>query len=578
MLRRNHLNLITERKNFVNPSKKNINLNRTSMIKWKQLSKSAFSATLLLFAFVTVSTAQITLTARATGNWNANDTWISGNLTGTISTSTSNKTVTGSGTSFTTQLAAGAALYRTDGTTLIGVVATVNSNTSITLVNNANNNNSGASFRTRKVPGVNDDVVINANNDVTVTANGNCGSISLNGNTNNQSTDLTINSGITLTVANGIDVIAGNGNRRVGLTVDGTIVIGGAASFTNSSNATYTIGASGTFEYNGSGQTVYAVPSTNYENLTISGSGTKTLNSNISVDGTLTVKSGATLALSSFNLGTPSALSMEGGGASAAIISGTGTLTIGGNISVTDNGAGTAGAQINCVFNLGATRTFTVADDGTSASDLTINGTFNNSSYSIVKSGAGTLSFGSQAVAISSITISAGALTSTSGTLTISGDLTNNSTFNHNNGTVLFNSGGSKSVNGSATAFYNLNVDNSTVLGGNVSTVTVNNTLNLVSGSLDMSGRTLVFQNGNIPVQRTSGTITTNSSTNITFGTAGNTGGSAFTLPSAVFTSVPSINNFTINRSNFIELGSQDLTINGSLTLTSGVLSAGVIL
>jgi hypothetical protein len=58
------------------------------------------------------------------------------NGTGTISTATNTTTVTGSGTSFTTQLQVGSILYNSAGT-FIGRVAVIGSNTSLTLTSNA---------------------------------------------------------------------------------------------------------------------------------------------------------------------------------------------------------------------------------------------------------------------------------------------------------------------------------------------------------------------------------------------------------------------------------------------------------
>jgi len=64
---------------------------------------------------------------------------------GTISSSTSSTTLTGSGTAFTTQVRAGDVIRELDDT-VIGTVQTVNSNTSITLTGNAANNLSAQSY------------------------------------------------------------------------------------------------------------------------------------------------------------------------------------------------------------------------------------------------------------------------------------------------------------------------------------------------------------------------------------------------------------------------------------------------
>ncbi|HEY5124251.1 MAG TPA: T9SS type A sorting domain-containing protein [Ignavibacteria bacterium] len=113
-----------------------------------------------------------------------------------------------------------------------------------------------------------------------------------------------------------------------------------------------------------------------------------------------------------------------------------------------------------------------------------------------------------------------------------------------------------------------INNANGVSLGGSTS---VNNMLTLTNGTLNTGSQTLTFTNGNTPITRTNGTITTSTGTNLIFGTTGNTGGNAFTIPSGTFSSTPSINNFTLNRTSSLTL-SQDLNINGTLTLTAGLL------
>jgi hypothetical protein len=67
--------------------------------------------------------------------------------TGTISTTLNNITVTGSGTSFTTQMSPGFAIYDS-GKNLIGVVAAVASNTSLTLTSNSTATRSSVAYQT----------------------------------------------------------------------------------------------------------------------------------------------------------------------------------------------------------------------------------------------------------------------------------------------------------------------------------------------------------------------------------------------------------------------------------------------
>jgi len=89
------------------------------------------------------------------------------------------------------------------------------------------------------------------------------------------------------------------------------------------------------------------------------------------------------------------------------------------------------------------------------------------------------------------ITIGAGASLTTSGTsnLTISGDFTNNGTYNQNNGNITFNGNNTQSIGGStATIFYNLTVQNTGAAGNNTlilnQPTTVTRTILLISGNV----------------------------------------------------------------------------------------------
>ncbi|TBX66369.1 hypothetical protein EZL74_11000 [Flavobacterium silvisoli] len=143
------------------------------------------------------------------------------------------------------------------------------------------------------IPDSNDNVTIDSNNDVTVAANAACNTLTINGNSNNQTTLLTIDSGFTLSVGGAFSITAGTGNRKAGLTVNGTIQFAGTTTF-NSSNVVYSLGSSCTFEFNGVTQTVPAIPGpTPYVNLTLSNSGVKTT-AGITVNGVLSMEGTAT--------------------------------------------------------------------------------------------------------------------------------------------------------------------------------------------------------------------------------------------------------------------------------------------
>lgn len=106
----------------------------------------------------------------------------------------------------------------------------------------------------------------------------------------------------------------------------------------------------------------------------------------------------------------------------------------------------------------------------------------------------------------------------------------------------------------------------------------INGTLMLDGGICDVIGtNTLVFENGNTPIVKTSGNINVTSTSNLTFGRTGNTAGSAFVIPADVFSpAAPAINILAINRDNELTLNSQALTVNTlAITGTASVLTLG---
>lgn len=138
---------------------------------------------------------------------------------------------------------------------------------------------------------------------------------------------------------------------------------------------------------------------TTYTNLRIGGrnGSVKTAGGNMTVSGVLTVESETTLALGTFTLGSPITLELntQGGGIGSSI-TGSGLITLGGDITVTYKGPGDiiTGASIANPISLGATRTIQVDDDGNlTNADLTINGVISSggSSYGITKTVAGKL-------------------------------------------------------------------------------------------------------------------------------------------------------------------------------------------
>ena len=207
----------------------------------------------------------------------------------------------------------------------------------------------------------------------------------------------------------------------VGLTIGGAVSIGSgttfsAASYTHNVAGNWT--NSGTFNsntsriiFNGTTQSIGGTASTTFNNLTI-GSGTTTLGIATTVNGTLTVNSSSTLANGGFALGSPTSVQLYCGG-SGSTISGAGTLTLGGGVTVTQSGTGSNGSTISCPVALGGTQTFNVAYNGTSATaaDLTVSGIISGSGNGITKTGAGLLYLSASNSYTGAVTISGGTLT-----------------------------------------------------------------------------------------------------------------------------------------------------------------------
>ncbi|MGC1391256.1 MAG: DUF2341 domain-containing protein, partial [Bacteroidales bacterium] len=160
-----------------------------------------------------------------------------------------------------------------------------------------------------------------------------------------------------------------------------------------------------------------------FYNLIIN-SGTTTLGRNIAVSNILTVKAGATVDISTFTL-TPSAVTMEIG-STGALITGTGSLALAGNVTVNST-AGSSGATISAPVALGAVRTFTVADDGSTAIDLTISGIISGAG-GVTKAGVGTMALSAANSYAGAVTISAGILSAN----TLANAATNSSLGNGN--------------------------------------------------------------------------------------------------------------------------------------------------
>ena len=230
-------------------------------------------------------------------------------------------------------------------------------------------------------------------------------------------------------------------------------------SFTNNVAAGLVVTPSLVFRFNGSvPQTITSSAGTNitFSNLDIYPGGTVTLASNINMNGILTVRSGVEFNLSSFMLGAvtpPTSLILECGAVSGSSITGSGTLTLGGNVTVISLGTGNIGASISSYLSLGAAnRIFTVADDGTSAPDLTVSGIISGA-FNLTKEGPGRLVLSGSNSYIGTTTLTAGRVTlGAAGVIPDgSGIIFNGGTLKTGNTTGFSETAGSLTLNNSAT-------------------------------------------------------------------------------------------------------------------------------
>jgi hypothetical protein len=177
------------------------------------------------------------------------------------------------------------------------------------------------------------------------------------------------------------------------------------------------------------------------------------------------------------------------------------------------------------------------------------------------------------------LTLAAGILNANNLNITLKGNWTNNGgTFTAGTGVVTFSGLSSQNIGGSSiTSFSNVTLNNSAGLTSSNS-ILLTGILTLTNGALSIGANTLTFQTSNTPIVRTSGTITTTTSSNLVFGTAGNTGGTAFAIPASTFTSAPMMNNLTINRTNSLTFNNQMMSLSGILLCNGPLTTNGNLL
>ena len=364
------------------------------------------------------------------------------------------------------------------------------------------------------------------------------------------------------------------------LPATGTMAIAGT--FTPGAATGHTAAGS-TMDFDGGSQ---SVPGFAYNNLTLSGTGTKTGAGVLTINGNLTNNpgvifsgttslnlngiahtNGGTLSASSVSVGPGATLTNNGTLTAGSSLTGTGTLTqgatgilnVGGTVGVAALGASTAGNTVNYTgagqaVKAAAYHHLTLSGSGSPslAGISTINGSFTLAG-TVTPAAATGMTIGGNVTIGAGTSFDAGSFSHS-----VKGNWSNSGTFIAGASAIALNGTSAQTISGST--FAALTIDNA----GGVSMAgdaTIGGTLTLSSGAFAIGGHTLTL-NGALVAG--SGSLVGGGSSNILVGGTG----SVATLPGLT------LNNLTLNRGSGAALGG-DATVNGTLTITNGTLTTG---
>jgi hypothetical protein len=346
----------------------------------------------------------------------------------------------------------------------------------------------------------------------------------------------------------------GDGTQTINFTIPTGFSVTGTINVTNNSTLTINNATNPTLGTLAAGSTVaysdaaaQTVLNTTYYNLTLGGSGTKTLANTASstVTNSLTINSGIILRLNTTNTYT---LTLNG------TLSGAGTIRGGNTSNLTIGGSGNFGTIIP------------------SAAPLTIN------NFVINRAGLGSVTLGGNVTTRTSCNFSNGTLVLNGHTLTLNGTLTFPSA--STNGTITGSatsilSIGAASITNSLFMTSGAQTLNSLVLASTSQTLTLGTDLT-VSGAYTQT-RGIVNLNGHTLTLSGTATFATSVANGTTSGSAtSNLIISATTITNSLFMTVgaQTLNNFTLSSpaAQVLTLGT-GLTVSGAFTQTSGILS-----
>lgn len=276
--------------------------------------------------------------------------------------------------------------------------------------------------------------------------------------------------------------------------------------WSTSAPSSLSLAANSTINYSGSSQNVASI---SYGNLTLSGSGTK------SVSGGGSVNVAGNLLFGNAGISLTSSNQLIFNGLAAQSISGGGTANFNGGLQI--NKTGTLTLSQNISVQNGLTITSGTFDLGSNTVNLSGNlsnsGTLTASASTLNITGSST--FSGAALTLNNLTISGSGSLTAPATLNITGNFTNNGTFNANGGTLLFNGSVPQTIGGSTvTNFYDVTTSNAVsltspqnltgILTVSSNTLTTNNNLTLISNASSdaMIGNSAGTVSGNVTVQK----------------------------------------------------------------------------
>lgn len=255
------------------------------------------------------------------GNWSSRSVWNKVTGTGQITYSKNSTAVTGTGTSFTTELTAGDIIITDNGSAISIAVASITDDTLLTLVSAPSKDGGPRSYWINRLPKASDDIHIIYGSDITVDiTNAQCNTLTIgvSGAKNgslvfNPNAQLMVNSSVTMNDA------GNNKTLHLDMANGGTLICASLSVPATGGTQKFTAGA-GTVILTAS-NTLPATVFTTFNNLTLQ-SGTTTLGSNINIAGTLTLAGNGSLNASSYavSYGTTGSLAYQGSSAQTAAV------------------------------------------------------------------------------------------------------------------------------------------------------------------------------------------------------------------------------------------------------------------